>query len=227
MRGHQASWRIPALTSMRHAAALSVAAVLLLAASSASAQWQVDAYLGAPFFRGEDISIVGESAVPIAVFGSPRDSGEVAAGIRVGHWWSLPDPIDVGLALDGSGVFGELGNADFNFTPITALLMARLRMLPSEEFPGGRLQPYIGAGPSLIWSQLDLGLFSDNRFDLGGDARGGVRYGLCGGLGIFGEYRYTFFTPRYSDDFFGVDSRVDVKLDSSVHHLNFGFSWGF
>jgi len=198
-----------------------------MVAAPALAQWQVDAYLGAPFFRGEDIRVHGDDGSAVQLFGDIDDSGEVAGGTRVGYWWSLDAPLDLGLAVDASGVFGELGNADHNFVPVTALIMARLRLVASEEFPGGRLQPYVGAGPSVVWSELDLGLFEDSQVDIGADVRGGVRFGLIGGLGIFGEYRYTYFAPEYEDDLFGLDASARVSLDSSTHHMNFGFSWAF
>ncbi len=198
-----------------------------LSAAPALAQWQIDAYLGAPFFRGEDIDLRADEPFSIVLFGDLDDSGEVAGGARVGYWHSFDPPIDLGLALDASGVFGKLGNADHNFVPISVLLMARLRMLPSEEFPGGRVQPYVGVGPSAVWSELDLGLFNDTQVDVGADVRGGVRLGLIGGLGIFSEYRYTWFSPDYTDEMFGFDSKARLSLDSSTHHLNMGFSWGF
>lgn len=227
MRGHLDGGVRATRTGYRRCVAAAFAAAIALSASVVHAQWQVDAYLGAPFFRGENVAVLGENPVPVRLFGSARDSGEVAAGLRVGYWWSLPAPIDFGVALDGSGVFGEFGNADFNFVPLSALLMARLRLMPSDAFPGGRLQPYIGAGPSLAWSNLDLGLFSDDRWDFGGDGRVGVRFGLIEQLGVFGEYRYTYFTPRYRDELFGLDTRARVHIDSIVHHANFGFSYAF
>lgn len=207
--------------------ALAAFAVSLLFVSPAFAQWQVDAYLGAPFFRSEDISVRSDDPPVVASFGDLDDEGEVAGGLRFGYWWNLPAPVDLGLAVDASGVFGKLGNADHNFVPVSALLMARLRMMPSDEFPGGRLKPYLGVGPSVVWSQVDVGLFEDDDVTIGGDVRGGVNFGLIDGLGIFGEYRYTYFEPEFEDGVFGFDSVANVDLKSSVHHLNFGFSWGF
>lgn len=207
--------------------ALLAFAVALLCAAPAFAQWQIDAYLGAPLFRSSDIELEADDPYTIVLFGDLDDEGEVAAGVRAGYFWNLAIPVDLGVAVDASGVFGKLGNADHNFVPVTALVMARLRMLPSEEFPGGRLQPYVGAGPSAVWSMVDMGLMDDTAFDIGADVRGGVRYGLIGGLGIFGEYRYTYFEPHFEEDVFTLDSYAELDLKSSVHHLNFGFSWGF
>jgi hypothetical protein len=207
--------------------ALLAFAIAFLAAAPAFAQWQIDAYLGAPLFRSEDITVEADDPYTVILFGDLEDEGEVTAGARVGYFWNLSVPLDLGVALDASGVFGKLGNADHNFVPVSALMMARLRMLPSEEFPGGRLHPYVGVGPSAVWSNIDLGLMDDTAFDIGADVRGGVRYGLIGGLGIFGEYRYTWFEPHYEEDVSGLDSYAEVDLTSSVHHLNFGFSWGF
>lgn len=207
--------------------ALLAFALTLFSAVPAFAQWQIDAYLGAPFFRSEDIDLSADDPYTIVLFGDLDDEGEVAGGARVGYWWSLPAPIDLGIAVDASGVFGKLGNADHNFVPVSALLMGRMRLMESEEFPGGRLQPYLGVGPSVVWSEIDLGLIQDNAVDVGADVRGGVRFGLVDGLGIFGEYRYTYFEPSYKNEVFGLDSVAHLDLVSSVHHLNFGFSYGF
>ena len=228
MRQHDVVPKFPAHGghgSLRRA--LVAFALVFLTAAPALAQWQIDAYLGAPLFRSEDIELSADEPYTLTAFGDLDDEGEIVGGARVGYWWNLPAPIDLGLAVDASGVFGQIGNADHNFVPVTALLMARLRMLPSEEFPGGQLQPYIGAGPSMVWSEIDLGMIDDDTVDIGADVRGGLRYGLIAGLGIFGEYRYTFFEPSYDSEVLGFDSVAQLDLKSSVHHLNFGLSWGF
>jgi len=66
--------------------------------------------------------------------------------------------------------------------PRRFLLQARQRLplIKDKDFAHGRLQPYVGVGPSLFISRLsgDLGnrggRASDTSLDVGADARGGV-----------------------------------------------------
>lgn len=193
----------------------------------AAAQWQIDFYMGAPFYRSEDIEVVGESATAPIIFGDLDDSGELAVGGRGGYWFEIAGPIDIGTFVDASAVFGEVGHADFDFVPVSGLLLARMRLMESEQFPQGRLQPYLGGGPSVVWSTVDVGLWDDTQVDIGGDVRAGLNFVLVDGLGIFGEYRYTYFEPSYDSSIDGLDESAKFDLKSSTHHLNFGLSWGF
>lgn len=217
------------ISTWRRICQVGVTLVIAVAAMAAPAvaQWQIDFYLGAPMFVSEDIEVVGDTSLAPAMFGDLKDSGEIAVGGRAGYWFEIAGPLDVGTFVDASAAFGELGNADYTFVPISGLLLARVRMLPSEEFPTGRLMPYIGAGPSLVWSNVDLGMWDDDAVDIGGDARAGVNFRLVDGLGIFGEYRYTYFEPSYDSSIAGLDESAMLDLKNSTHHLNFGLSWGF
>jgi hypothetical protein len=90
-------------------------------------------------------------------------------GGRIGYWFSR---FPIGLGLDiayfrpdikkqstsvsgfGAGTAG-LDSARLEVTTVGFDLMARLPLLKSAEFPQGRLQPYVTAGPTLFRSNFD------------------------------------------------------------------------
>jgi hypothetical protein len=86
------------------------------------------------------------------------------------------------------------------------LLMPRWPLLTSEEHPTGKLQPYIGFGPSLVVgnSSKDLAPLmktQDGTFTtLGADARAGLLWEGQRHRGVPGEYRFTYFRAGTFDE---------------------------
>jgi hypothetical protein len=97
--------------------------------------------------------------------------------------------------------------------PISPLLMLRLPLFGSPEFPGGRLQPYVAGGPGFFLTSVKVdapGLpehRSDWQVDVGADARAGIAFMLTPGFGTFVEGRYTVF----STDPGGRSAEFDVE----------------
>jgi hypothetical protein len=81
----------------------------------------------------------------------------ITYGLRAGYWFGKW----AGLALDIFTFEPKLDAQDFTqgadvrATPISALLMLRWPLLASDEYPLGRLHPYIGGGPSLFLTEFD------------------------------------------------------------------------
>jgi hypothetical protein len=81
----------------------------------------------------------------------------ITYGVRAGYWFGKW----VGLALDVFTFEPNLDGQDFTqdadvrVTPISALFMLRWPLLVSEEYPLGRLHPYIGGGPSLFLTKFN------------------------------------------------------------------------
>src|SRR4030042_1596756 len=57
--------------------------------------------------------------------------------------------------------------AKYHVVPISVLLMVRAPLNVTQEFPNGRFQPYLGIGPSLVYSRAKSGGASDTSFDVG------------------------------------------------------------
>lgn len=189
-------------------------------AAPAAAEGFFDLYVGGAFTRDDGARDFEDSAL---------------AGIRGGIWGEGDLPF-LGAALDISGFSPDGENrfqgADLAVVPISALLMARLPLVTSSDFPTGQIHPYVGVGPSLVVSHLDVPAFSpagiplgggidDVAADLGLDVRGGVDAILTQHVGIFVEYRYLHFEPHYRDG-----GRA-LGLDFDTHFVQGGVTFRF
>lgn len=205
---------------VRSVTSLSVVVLLLvIACSPAAAEPFVDLYAGAASTR--------DSALRFDAFGAGvREEvswdRSLTVGGRLGYYFGW-----LGIALDASFFEPE---DDIVVVPISALAMLRIPLLKSSEFPGGRLQPYVAAGPSLFITWVDGSLPTGGRAtgaspDIGADVRGGLTVLLTPNLGIFAEYRYTHVKPDIDLDFVGLD--VEAETEFRTHHINGGVSLRF
>jgi opacity protein-like surface antigen len=200
---------------------LSLLVPLLALASTASAEWFLDGYVGAALTHKGDFTF--------EAFGAEleRDAeykSSAVFGVRFGKWLDgLPW---LGVAVDAS-YFRPSG--DIQVFPITALLMARYGFLPDEEFKEGRLHAYGGVGGGVFISNLDgfIGRFegSDTSVDMGLDVRLGASYRVESNWAIFAEYRFTHVSPSLNIDVFGDRSAADTTFNTS--HFLLGLSYRF
>lgn len=120
----------------------------------------------------------------------------LTVGGRLGIWFSEWG----GVALDGSN-FQADGNGILNdVVSATPLFFLRARLLKSDRAPDGHLQPYVGIGPGLFFTDQEAGFRPDisGKVDLahvavGVDLRAGMRWQLSESFGFFGEYRLTHY----------------------------------
>jgi len=126
-------------------------------------------------------------------------------GIRAGYWLGKPYrdvqwPVSsfVGIAGDVSYFQRKADGAKFDVVPISVLLMLRLPLYRSDEFPTGKLQPYLGIGPSLFVAQAsldapspDINSVHHGRTDFGFDVRAGLAWQVHKSFAFFTEYRFT------------------------------------
>ncbi|MGH7216034.1 MAG: outer membrane beta-barrel protein [Nitrospiraceae bacterium] len=125
-------------------------------------------------------------------------------GLRAGYWFArLPW---LGIARDLSYFSHSAEGASISAVPISLLFMFRWPLLVSEEHPTGKFQPYIGFGPSLVAgdSSIDatpLTKTQDGSYTaLGADARAGLLWKFHKHIGVFGEYRFTYFSADAFDE---------------------------
>jgi opacity protein-like surface antigen len=200
--------------------------VLILAGSTAPALAEgfVDLYVGAGVTRDSDFK------VEVAGAGSDTQrfewSTSPTAGGRCGFWLTTPEWL--GLAIDAS-VF--VPDGDLAVFPLSALVMLRLPLLKGQDFPRGRLHPYIAAGPGVFISDLsgDLGdaggEVSDTSVDVGVDARAGLAFSITKAVALFAEYRFTRFEPEFTLNILGVRTRSETTLET--HHVLGGVGFRF
>jgi opacity protein-like surface antigen len=110
--------------------------------------------------------------------------------------------------------------------------MLRLPLVKSADFPNGRLQPYASVGPAIFISKAeDTTNFappanqSDTDTSVGFKVGAGVTFLFTKNIGIFGEYRYTHFSPEFEFTTAGVKSKTET--DINTHHLLVGASFRF
>ena len=162
-------------------------------------------------------------------------------GGRVTYW--TPFQL-IGVAFDASYFDADAKNANITIPVVglSLLMMMRYPLFPNEQFPQGRLQPYLGFGPEFAFSKStvefeDNGVktkIKDNINGFGVDVRGGMLWPLHRHWGVFTEYRFTYLdmTGGIPSDFRRQDEEgtisfenLDVKL--TTHHFLVGISFRF
>ena len=200
-----------------------VLALVVLAPAVASAQWFIDAYLGP--------AITSSSKLTFTVFNEEqkqnlggRSSPEF--GVRVGRWLDDLQLPWLGFAFDVSYFRPAV---DVQTVPVSVLLMARYGFLKDEDFPFGRLLPYVGVGPGLFFSNANgtIGFqeVNDTSKNVGLDFRAGVEFRVDSNWGAFAEYRFTHVSPSWSVDVFG--GKTDANTTFDTHHVVLGVSYRF
>lgn len=187
--------------------ALVVAVAAIGAAGStapAQAEWNLDLYIGPTYSHDQ------------------TESGELTAGGRVGYFFPSASRLNFGLFADSSIVLDDDGRStdrDFTFVPTTALGMMRYRLIEAENFG---LHPYVGVGPSVVWSELEVGAQSDDAVDIGLDARAGLRAALFDRFALFVEYRLNYFETDYA-----LARDTNVHVDDVYHAVLLGAGYRF
>ena len=199
---------------------LAVLAVTVSVPAAARAEIFFDLYGGGAFPVDTDTTITGPNFIIIGV-SSYKESFVV--GGRAGYYFERGVPW-LGLALDVSYFKADIdlpNGAKNEVVPISLLAMFRAPLIGSPEFPRGRLQPYVGIGPSFVYSKSKDGTASDTSFDVGFDLRLGLTWMLTRNIGLFGEYRFSYVQPDYDL------SEGHVEPDFSVNHLAAGLTFRF
>jgi opacity protein-like surface antigen len=201
---------------------------VIATSGSSKEMWFVDLYLGG--VMPEDGDVHGKAS-PFGVIindsaKADYDNTYIVGG-RGGFW--LPDTAWVGAAVDVSYFELEAEGTETKVLPVSALVMLR--------YPGDSLQPYIGIGAGVFFTdtRVDIQLsgenknFSDTAVDLGLDARAGLAWRLFRRFAIFGEYRFTYFEGNYDDRVSSAGTETEVKIDTKnyVHHFIVGVSYRF
>ena len=197
-----------------------IALFALSAPISAIAEGFVDLRVGASFTEDNDVEI----RTPGTSFAVPTEyEDSVTGGVRAGYWFdSLPW---LGLAADVSYFAPDddtPGGPEYDVIPLAPLLMARVPIATSEEYPWGRVQPYVGVGPGVFVSLADFDAAGDDEsVDVGPDVHAGVNVQVTRMVSIFAEYRFTYLEPEF--DVQGVD----IEPELSTHHFGIGAGFHF
>ena len=224
-----------------------LALVLVSAPVAARAEGFVDLYMGVGFPQDSDIDTDADDPfIDAAIdYTSEVDWEETPSlGFRGGYWFENWGPSFLGVGLDLSYYSAledsSVAELDVYVTPITPLLMLRIPLGYSEDYPGGRVQPYGAVGPAFTlaaaFSELDevapvFDDFDTIGFGVGLDARGGLAIPIGPHFALFGEYRYTLVEPEFEEDIDiagpPFETEVEIEPELETHHVVFGASFRF
>jgi opacity protein-like surface antigen len=239
----------------QHVSVWLVLGALLAVAAPARAEGFFDLYLGVGWPQKSDVDTDADDPIVAQDIAYNHDvdwDTTESLGMRGGYWFEFEEiaPSFLGIALDLSyyRAFEDSNFAELKVwaTPLTPLLMLRAPLGYSEEYPGGRVQPYIAVGPSftLAFAEADLSEippsqdiafedFDSAGFGVGFDGRAGLAIQLSRHFALFGEYRYSYVKAYFDDEIdvasspFSFETDVDIDPTLETHHILFGASFRF
>jgi opacity protein-like surface antigen len=156
-------------------------------------------------------------------------------GARAGCWFEkIPY---VGIAGDLSYFKAENKTTEIHVVPISLLLMLRWPLFKNQDFPKGRIQPYVGIGPGFFLSVSNVDFrptlsktVSGISYNVGLDLRAGIAWQFLKHLALFGEYRYTNFNIdlEETDILYGfAGTKEAMKTQLTTNHFLVGISYRF
>jgi hypothetical protein len=237
-----------------------MAALMAMSGVAQSAMW-VGAELGGNFPLSTDVKITsgGESGTltgvgirPSVIGGATIGYDFVNSGFGAYAWPSWMQYFSFAMDLTynqlqirgsqtvgvsdggGSGNFLLPGNFRLKGYEVawTFLFMAHYGFLRDSEVPSGRINPYLGIGPAIVWTGFD---FDDLNFDTNNKAVGhsakvnamnvalvvepGIRWVCFKNISIDTAMRYRYAAPSYNFSIVNTNS-TNVSL-SPLHQFSF------
>lgn len=202
---------------------------MLLMPNCALGEWFGDIYLGMHSSKADDMS-VKFNGVTVKTYSDP-DTGSIFGG-RIGYWFENNSWL--GLAVDGSVSQLDFDDKDIGVGSISTLLMVRLSLNSSEEFPKGRIQPYLGVGPGFFYGGMSEfipevppagGVLDDSYSSLGFDGRFGISVLIKKSYGLFLEYGFKRFSPSFDSVISG--GIISLEPTFNTHNFSLGISFRF
>jgi len=205
--------------------AVLLAALLALSGVAQSAMW-VGAELGgnfpmSPMAKAAGIELGGVGFDGTVIGGATMGYDFVNSGFGAYAWpdWMKYFSIATDITYNPLRVHSIGGNAvlftDKGYCVAwTFLLMAHYGLFPDSEIPSGRVNPYIGVGPAIVWSGITIGQFNGNSTNIGLVVEPGIRWVALKNVSIDTSFRYRMASPSYT--FVGGDTKLEP-----LHQLSF------
>ena len=206
-------------------------ALLLCLVPPVVAQMHLDAYGGVEGTEPAEVEAHHRQIFYSSEGRSREDFAPSAiVGIRFGRW--LESAAWVGIALDVSYCQLSSDRMEVGIFSGTPLVRLRLPLSKSERFPGGRLQPYLGAGFRFVIASCDYRPDPNKQFqgvgtDAGFEAGFGGLFYLSRRLACFGECRFSRLSLTFSGDDISSLTDMDIETELRTQRLTFGVSWIF
>lgn len=212
----------------------SIVGLITLPPAMASAEWFGDIYGGWAFGENRSATFQQFEPTPISATTQLQFDASPTVGIRGGYWSNNLQAL--GLAADISYFGRKAGEDKLQVIPFSVLLMLRWPLFESDEFPRGKLQPYVGFGPALFFSHASIDAPSPiadlkkNGNDFGFDLRVGLAWQIHKAFAMFSEYRFTDVTSDYRgtrcpDSVCSTHNTVTTSVTSvpmTTHHFLIG-----
>lgn len=245
---------------MKHKKLIAVLAVLLLALPlAASARMWVGGYLGPNFITNTDLKL-GYAKI----HNLDRDISVLAGG-TIGYdfvnegflGYAYPDwmkyfsfAIDVGYnQADFYTQSRDVTVPAFTFPnekihnmngwniTLAFLFMAHYGFFPDSEVPFGRLHPYAGVGPAILFSEINgrgMGFNQVNSADIALCTEAGLRFFALKNLSMDLAFRFRYAHPSYSltaghNNYLGVvpGTKVSADTDGYLYNIVFRVAYHF
>ena len=209
------------------AAAIVSIVMVVGSCAHAFAETFIDIYGGVAGTSSRDVtvSVFNFPSPDITATKSITFDDSVSVGVRAGGWSaSLPW---LGGGVDLSYFRADGDNMKIAVIPLSTLVMFRYPLFRSSDYSSGRLQPYAAIGPGFFFYHASADFrprvpkeVNENGYSVGIDVRAGLTLLLTRRVGVFGEYRYTYFT--IDENFL---DRFGVGIETN--HLLCGLSFRF
>jgi len=208
-----------------------LAALLALSGVAQSAMW-VGAELGGNFQPGTKMTA---SAFGLSASTNADIKASVIGGATIGYdfvnagfgAYAWPDwmkyfsfamdltynRVDVNASNSGLGALLAPGSRLNGYEVAwTFLFMAHYGFLPDSEVPGGRINPYIGVGPAIVWTGVDFKVSGDRtppvtRWEFGQNAMNvalvvepGIRWVCFKNVSVDTAFRYRYSVPSWGNN---------------------------
>ena len=193
--------------------------VAVLLPLTARAEGFIELRVGGSFTDDNDVKL---SVPGASVEFSTEYEDSLTGGGRAGYWFdSLPW---LGLAADVSyfAPDDDTGGPEYDVIPLSPLLMLRVPISTSQEFPNGRVQPFLGVGPGIFIAIADFGSGGDDEtVEVGADLHAGLNFQVTPLISLLAEYRFTYVEPEFHIQ------GVDVEPELATHHIGAGVGFHF
>lgn len=100
---------------------------------------------------------------------------------------------------------------------LTFLFYGHYGLLPDSEVPSGRLHPYLGVGPAVVWTGIDFGsqgAGAQTSTNVALVAEAGLRYMALPNVSLDLAFRYRYYTPSWDFSFPNESFKLDTTINS-------------